>query len=351
MPRYFFVVPEVSGPVGGVHVLLNCVDVLADAGYDAYILYSSSHYTYRFADPPSRTPYFHPPLAGAIKQLQSRRTKFKTAMKSLQPTTQSGRNHRLEPHTDDVFMIPEFAYPEYASILSDYRCILIAQDVFSLSRAFTRDLEASRRTIDQFDIHLCTSEASRAAVAEFAGRDCDLIPQVVSRASLDPSIPKKQQIAYMPRKRHEEINTVVRCLTRLPEMAGWPLVRIEGVSALERDTILSESLIFLSFSFQEGFGLPPAEAMAAGCLVIGYTGVGGEEYFSPEYGYPIQDCDIVDFITTIKAVTSAYATDPKPLDRMREHAATHIHTEYNTHRNRTELLRIWAKIDEMLRAS
>ena len=41
---------------------------------------------------------------------------------------------------------------------------------------------------------------------------------------------------------------------------------------------LASSHIFLASSFPEGFGLPPAEAMAAGCLPVGFTGFGGWEY-------------------------------------------------------------------------
>ena len=50
--------------------------------------------------------------------------------------------------------------------------------------------------------------------------------------------------------------------------------------------ILRESQVFLSFGHPEGFGLPPAEALACGCLVIGYHGGGGREYFGPAGAYP-----------------------------------------------------------------
>ena len=38
-------------------------------------------------------------------------------------------------------------------------------------------------------------------------------------------------------------------------------------------------------SASEGFGLPVAEAMACGCAVVGYTGLGGRELFDLAAGY------------------------------------------------------------------
>ena len=41
-----------------------------------------------------------------------------------------------------------------------------------------------------------------------------------------------------------------------------------------------ESMLFFSFGHPEGFGLPVAEALACGCAVVGYTGLGGRELFN-----------------------------------------------------------------------
>jgi len=43
--------------------------------------------------------------------------------------------------------------------------------------------------------------------------------------------------------------------------------------------ILRSSRVFLSFSQREGFGLPPLEALACGCAVVGYHGFGGRALF------------------------------------------------------------------------
>ena len=47
----------------------------------------------------------------------------------------------------------------------------------------------------------------------------------------------------------------------------------------------------------EGFSLPSIEAMASGCLVIGYPGKGGKEYFKSEFSMPVPEKDIQSKIT------------------------------------------------------
>jgi hypothetical protein len=42
-------------------------------------------------------------------------------------------------------------------------------------------------------------------------------------------------------------------------------------------------MLFVNLDYQEGFGLPSAEAMASACTVIGYHGMGGKEFYRPEF--------------------------------------------------------------------
>lgn len=113
---------------------------------------------------------------------------------------------------------------------------------------------------------------------------------------------KKKQIAYMPRRRGEDAQRIIKALKRRGALKGWNVVAIDSLPAQAVANILRESMIFLSFSQREGFGLPPLEAMACGCLVVGFHGLGGAEFFDPAYCYPIPEDDICSFQETLEVL-------------------------------------------------
>jgi hypothetical protein len=99
--------------------------------------------------------------------------------------------------------------------------------------------------------------------------------------------PLQRRLAFMPDRREAERHQLMHMLAA--RGVGWELVPISGRSEAEVGEIMRECAIFLSFSEREGFGLPPAEAMASGCYVIGYDGGGGREFFDPAYCSPVTD--------------------------------------------------------------
>lgn len=88
---------------------------------------------------------------------------------------------------------------------------------------------------------------------------------------------KRQQIAYMPRKHADEAQQVFGYLHARGLLQGWNVVPIHGKTQAETSAILQESLIFVPFGYPEGGTLPPFEAMASGCDVVGYGGFASDE--------------------------------------------------------------------------
>jgi len=79
---------------------------------------------------------------------------------------------------------------------------------------------------------------------------------------------KRLQIAYMPRKLPYDATQVLEILEARGALAGVNVVKIEDMTEAQTAAVLRESLIFLSFAVEEGWSLPPMEAMASGCAVV-----------------------------------------------------------------------------------
>lgn len=155
---------------------------------------------------------------------------------------------------------------------------------------------------------------------------------------------KKKQLCFMPRKHREEAQEVINIAKFHGVLNGFSIRLIENVSETETANIMKESLVFLSFGYPEGFSLPPAEAMAAGCIVIGYHGGGGKEYFLPEHSFPIEATDIRNFVKTLESVLISYAEDPKPFDTMRAAASKFITSEYSFQNEEADICNAWSAI-------
>lgn len=95
-----------------------------------------------------------------------------------------------------------------------------------------------------------------------------------------PAGGKTVRIGWMSRKNKALAEQIMR-ITGGMDMGGktrveW--VEIRNMTPGEVAETLASCHIFLSTGFPEGCPLPPLEAMASGCLVVGFTGYGGWDY-------------------------------------------------------------------------
>ena len=119
---------------------------------------------------------------------------------------------------------------------------------------------------------------------------------------------------------------------------------IDGVPEARAAEIIRESAILMSFGAPEGFGLPPAEAMAAGCVVVGYHGNGGREFFTSRHGFPIEVGDILGYAQTMERVLEEYERDPARLLRMAEDAGRFVRDTYSPEAETSSIVECWQKI-------
>jgi hypothetical protein len=183
---------------------------------------------------------------------------------------------------------------------------------------------------------IVVSEDSRAYLSYTFPR----LPVHRVRLGIDPAVhhpaPKKRQLCFMARKQVEDARQVLNILKHRGALTAYSAVPVQQMRHQEAAAILRESAVFLSFGHPEGFGLPAAEAMACGCVVVGYHGNGGREFFTPEHGFPIEAGDIIGFARTAEYVLTTLSRDSAAFNELTKSAsdssarATHLRTSVRT---------------------
>ena len=174
------------------------------------------------------------------------------------------------------------------------------------------------------------------------------IPVIHNGIPLDVFKPgrKKLQIAYMPRKRPLELDFIRNLFNRLyGQYKQVPWVCIDKMDETEVAKVLGESAIYLSTSLYEGFGLPPLEAMACGCIVVGFHGYGGLEYATDYNGFWCEEGNLIECAKRLGHVVSLIDDDNETIHEVKEEALKTA-GEYSFDRHERELIAFWKKVFE-----
>jgi glycosyltransferase involved in cell wall biosynthesis len=86
----------------------------------------------------------------------------------------------------------------------------------------------------------------------------------------------KNRILALSRKNPKDLESIKELLHK--SNSDVDLIVVDGLTEAELVIEYQKSDIFLATGYPEGFGLPPLEAMACGCVVVGFSGGGGLEY-------------------------------------------------------------------------
>jgi glycosyltransferase involved in cell wall biosynthesis len=84
--------------------------------------------------------------------------------------------------------------------------------------------------------------------------------------------------------------------------------------------------------------------MACGCVVVGYHGRGGREYFDPSFSHPIEAGDIIGFARVVEDVVRREQAEPGTLERQGKQAIEFVRANYSPERESQEIVEIWRTI-------
>ncbi len=320
----YYLCPDNNEPIGGVKKIYTHVDILNSNGFPAYVLHRKKNF---------RCDWFR-------------------------NTTQIAYLKKSTISEEDFIVIPEFYNLAYMNpkrrddaskgFLEVFASA--AQKVIFNQNTYYTFYGDSFDTDDLRNIHIDDQTVAAMVVSEdgalFLRRAFPGLTVMRVHNSIDTSIfshegRKKNQICFMPRKNRDHAINVINILKYRGVLDGFPLVPIEGKTEKQTSEIMKESLIFLSFGYPEGFSLPPAEAMACGCIVIGYHGMGGKEYFNPDFCYPIETGNILDFAGTVEDVIKTSWTSPALLQEKALKGSSFIRENYSPAIEQKDVLSCW----------
>lgn len=254
MPQIVFFCPPVSVINGGIKHIFRMAEYLRTLGHDAVIFEQNGQRPSWFASTA--------PVAG---------------QNILQPFAADPTNQIYVLPEDQPHILADFQkFPQRKVIYSQnhfYGALGIGEAASYADYGVTHMLCSSRTIYEHCRVRHPTLKAT-------------VIPCAVDAVQFKVTATKENIIAYMPRKRAIEA-VYIRDMFRFhyPQYRNWVWQELSGLSEGDVAAAMGKARVFLSLSRLEGFGLTPLEAMASGCVVAGFTGIGGREYASSENGF------------------------------------------------------------------
>ena len=348
--RLLFPLTENNAPSGGRKFTYHVVDLLNDAGFEAWIIHPRDKFRLNWF--PNKTK-----VGQCLELFPNQNEKnwlrnfFYLASPRRKKSAQridSNASNRLEIQESDIIFIPETRLGVAHRMPKINPKIIFNQNPYFM---FKQQLPEETRINDLLaETNVKAVIAASKLTYEFQNLVLPKMPSFLVQLFIEDIFcfqnKKKTQIAYMPRRRLGDAQAVINMLRARGLDKHVSFIAIDDLSQIEVAKILRESLIFMSFSEREGFGLPSAEAMASGCAVVGYTGGGGDEFFDPEYCFPVQEGDLLSFVGAIENILHMNNSQTEELDNMRRTASETIRTRYSYENSRQSIIQAFTKACE-----
>lgn len=192
--------------------------------------------------------------------------------------------------------VPEISWAEMSSLADRTRDVIVGwEDAYPLVRSgfhnkvmYVQGEVFINRSLPYYGIDVWFSSVFNAgALPQFHEREPYLVRPYIDRTVFyhDPS----EELSVRPtrvliQQRKAGDTALANMLAEANELLSGaaarsaPIVVLPDCDEAAFATALRSAQIFVAHSYPEGLGLPALEAMACGCLVVGFTGGGGTDY-------------------------------------------------------------------------
>lgn len=367
MNRIFFLTPHVDRPIGGNKVIYRHVDILNHQGFDAYVLHLKDGFRCSWFKNDTKIAY---PAWNWVENnkflLEILKSKLKgkfggdrshlMKVSQIQIIDDKGNRHPLPPLDEgDILVFPDYISRELHQVYKKQPYVIFNQRAYiSFSHCQVDERGQKLKRNESENLHFYGKELKGILVVSEDNQDylSYVFPNTkIARVhlSLDSKLfylnaNKKKQIAFMPRRGLGDAQQVIAIIKELNLYHDWQICPIVGLPENEVAEIMRESALFMSFSQEEGFGLPPFEAMACGCIVVGYHGEGGKEIFIPPFAHGIERGNILKFVKTVQREIERFEKKPLEFLDIAKNGSEYIHKNFTSEREEEDLIEFWDEI-------
>jgi len=335
--RIFLLCPDSQQPIGGIKIIYQQVDILNKLGYQAFVLHTIKGFRCQWFENKTAIAYFNDTTLDAEDVLWVPENAFEGLFKKLGAGERwfrkATKRYKYKHTIIDLWNLP-------------CRMWVFNQGAYITFDVFPADtsLQTIRNAYSKTELVICASDnAQQYLRLLFPDLPVKRLHFALNNEGIFKFISlsnKKKRIAYMPSKNPAHIKLIKPLLEAIPAIKSgeWSLVPLANISQIEMAKQLSEAAMFLSFSFPEGFSMPPAEAMLSGCMVVGYHGEGGREYFTEEFGWPIATGAFIKYANQVAVLIADWeGNNLAPHQLKCENAANYIANIYTESRNLMDL--------------
>jgi hypothetical protein len=310
----YYLSPDTTKPSGGVRVIYRHVDTLNALGIPALVLHTRSGFRCGWFENTTR-------VTGVA-------------------------DAKLRP--SDVLVVPEYYGPGLDRIPAGPMVVVFNQRAYTTFELIPYDTSgrgAPYGNLPGLRALLAVSDDNVNLLRHaFPTIPVELARQVIDPTVFHPGTPGERRVAFTTSRRAREREALLHILRSRSVLAGWELVPIEGRSEAETADLLRSCPLFLSFSEREGFGLPPAEAMACGAYVIGYTGMAGRDFFDSAVSAPVPEGDLLAFARAVEEAVARYDKDPDSITAAGRAASISVLSRYTEAGLRADLLAFYTAL-------
>ena len=269
---------------------------------------------------------------------------------------------------EDIWLTPE-GWPNalLPGLSARARCFVYVQNWAYLLSCLPRNTDLSALPLE----FLAVSEPVARFVEMSLGKQAPILRPGIDTALFSPLSEQKDgqivRIAFMPRKNKIFARQIRELAEARLHRRGFPFslewFSIEGRSQAEVALMLKSAHIFLATGFPEGCSLPPLEALACGCVPVGFTGLGGWDYMrqaadfpgvaSPLWplrevpwsgnGFYAADADVPGAVFALEAALDLFVRGGKNLEALRRAGQTTA-AAYSLTAQEQSVVTFWSKL-------